>query len=680
MNTSNGELGTRDSWCAKVGLTGGGAASPVSLRLEGGERPEWSVREFDSHPEHGRMVHGLGRRAEPAGDLELVTDYRLAADFAVVEWVPWLANEGEMVSPLVREWLSADVAVTGPGKGEKWLHYASGSSATVHDFAPHRLALRPGTRREFQPAGGRSSSGVLPYFNLATGDGGVVVAIGWSGQWWAEFACGADGDVVLRSGLERTRFRLGPGEKVRGPRVVLLFWEGADATRGHNMWRRWLLKTSRPAPGEAGPSAPFSAATWGETSAQVHGQIVDQIAAKRLPFENYWVDAGWFGPGPWRQSVGTWSPNPELWPGGIRPVTDRAHAAGMKMALWFEPERVAKGSIWAVEHPEWLLHVQGDNAVLSPPATDEPDRDVDWVLAEACRTELEPGDALINLAEPEVLAAVTDFISEKITRWGIDVYRHDFNFAPLQFWRDHDGPDRAGVTEMKYVAGLYAFFDALLARHPGLRIDNCASGGRRIDVEMMQRSVPLTRSDYFFDPVGHQSQTYGLSFWLPCHATIAHTGYSRYALLSATTSGLSLSWCNRFNEREYGPVGTDAENVRSVLRECISLRAYFLGDFYPLTGYTTSHRAWLAYQFHRPELGDGIAIAFRRPECEEETLGLALRGLEHSSVYRVDIDGHRQVVPGPQLAGGLVIKCEEQPGVRVIKYQRADRASGGDRE
>jgi hypothetical protein len=196
---------------------------------------------------------------------------------------------------------------------------------------------------------------------------------------------------------------------------------------------------------------------------------------------------------------------------------------------------------------------------------------------------------------------------------------------------------------------------------------------------MTHRSVPLARSDYFFDPVGHQCQTYGLSSWVPTHAAIAHTGHTRYALLSATTAGLSLSWCNNFNQREYGPVEMDAESVRSLLWECRALRPYFLGDFYPLTAYTTSHAAWLAYQFHRDETGDGIAIAFRRPECPEETVNLALRALDGGSVYDVDVDGRAQVVPGSLLIGGLVVKCEERPGVRVVRYGRRGITSGGDR-
>jgi hypothetical protein len=38
-------------------------------------------------------------------------------------------------------------------------------------------------------------------------------------------------------------------------------------------------------------------------------------------------------------------------------------------------------------------------------------------------------------------------------------------------------------------------WDELRQRHPKLTIDNCASGGRRIDLETCSRSYPLWRSD-----------------------------------------------------------------------------------------------------------------------------------------------------------------------------------------
>jgi alpha-galactosidase len=51
---------------------------------------------------------------------------------------------------------------------------------------------------------------------------------------------------------------------------------------------------------------------------------------------------------------------------------------------------------------------------------------------------------------------------------------------------------------MKHIEGLYNFWDNLLARNPGPLIDNCASGGRRIDLETIGRSVPLWRTDYSY--------------------------------------------------------------------------------------------------------------------------------------------------------------------------------------
>ena len=80
------------------------------------------------------------------------------------------------------------------------------------------------------------------------------------------------------------------------------------------------------------------------------------------------------------------------------------------------------------------------------------------------------------------------------------------------------------MTEIRYIEGLYAFWDALHEQHPGLLIDNCASGGRRLDLETISRSAALWRSDFQcrpdFNPAGMQGQTYGLSSWIPLSAAV----------------------------------------------------------------------------------------------------------------------------------------------------------------
>lgn len=139
--------------------------------------------------------------------------------------------------------------------------------------------------------------------------------------------------------------------------------------------------------------------------------------------------------------------------------------------------------------------------------------------SESLRNQIKENDRLFDLGNPEARGFLASFISERIRVWGLDCFRHDANIAPLEFWRAADAPDRQGLTEIRWVEGLYAFWDELLRRHPHLLIDNCASGGRRIDLETMSRSVPLWRTDFPGDPLGKQCHTYGLSFWVPLNGT-----------------------------------------------------------------------------------------------------------------------------------------------------------------
>ena len=73
---------------------------------------------------------------------------------------------------------------------------------------------------------------------------------------------------------------------------------------------------------------------------------------------------------------------------------------------------------------------------------------------------------LLNLGNEDARRWLTDHISGMIKKEGIGMYRQDFNMNPLQYWRSADKPDRQGITEIRYVEGLYEFWDELLRRHP----------------------------------------------------------------------------------------------------------------------------------------------------------------------------------------------------------------------
>jgi alpha-galactosidase len=313
----------------------------------------------------------------------------------------------------------------------------------------------------------------------------------------------------------------------------------------------------------------------------------------------------------------------------------------MIFVVWFEPERVDPNSRIAREHPEFVLRG-------GPP---------NWT---------QQNDGLFNLADPQARRYLTDLLSRAIEEHGIDVYRNDFNIDPLAFWRAADEPERQGMTEIRYIEGLYEMWDELRARHRGLLIDNCASGGRRIDLETTARSLPLWRSDTQCTPAAQplhdQVQTSGLTRWIPLHSAGAWE-FDPYHFWSVAQAGVVIA-----------PMVTEAgfptEAVRARICELRQWRELWLGEFWPLTPVTTSEKDWCAWQLHLPEHGRGMVMAFRRAEAPEAA-AFRLRGIEEGATYvvRDELTGQAEEVQGTAISE-MQVEADTRPGVRIISYWR----------
>ena len=170
------------------------------------------------------------------------------------------------------------------------------------------------------------------------------------------------------------------------------------------------------------------------------------------------------------QNAGNWEAKKELYPDGLKPISDVLHSSGRKLLLWFEPERVCEGTPWYSEHAKWLLDVPKDMRVYrgfaSKGDADIPMSDPRWIPNESNRNQMQENDRLFNLGIPEAREFLTDFISNKIDEFGLDCFRNDSNIAPLEFWRAADAPDRQGMTEIRWVEGLYAFGMSYCAATP----------------------------------------------------------------------------------------------------------------------------------------------------------------------------------------------------------------------
>jgi alpha-galactosidase len=120
---------------------------------------------------------------------------------------------------------------------------------------------------------------------------------------------------------------------------------------------------------------------------------------------------------------------------------------------------------------------------------------------------------IVDYSEEEVMQFMLDYIGDILEDAGAEWLRVDFTGSLGEKWKLKDatlGDNRVGITEINYVTNLYRLYDGLKERIPGLMIDNCASGGRRIDLETATRAVNLWRSDTGCFP---EHENFATSVW-----------------------------------------------------------------------------------------------------------------------------------------------------------------------
>jgi alpha-galactosidase len=578
-------------------------------------------------------------------------------DFDAVKWVLNFTNTGAENSKILKEVKAIDADFQCKTAGDFKLHSIEGNHISKSDFHPWTKILEPGEDFQFAPTGGRSSEETFPFFNIESpANQGVVFAVGWSGTWLADFVKKNDYTVSVKSGMKYFESYLKAGESIRTPSVALLFWKDKDRMEGHNKFRRFVLAhQSRKINGkfaeyplssgfnyrDPAPCTEYSCLT-----ADYAIAMIRRYTQFGLIPEVYWLDAGWYTGASdfehgktWANTVGNWTVDKERFPHGLKPISDEAHKVGAKFMVWFEPERVIRGTQWAEEHPEWMLDIPNSNK--------------DTYL-------------LFDLGNENARIWMSEYIAQMIRENGIDYYRQDFNMQPDIYWKANDEVGRTGMKEIRHIEGLYAFWDYLLKEFPDLLIDNCASGGRRLDLETISRSAPLWRSDYYHydDPDGYQCHTYGLNYFLPLHGTgILQT--DKYSFRSSVSSALIYNW--KITNKNWS-----ITEMQNCLKEYAEIRPYYYEDYYPLSGTEdlTRDDIWLAYQMNRPSDDSGIILAFRRPKSPDNSIVVQLSGLNPERTYSVSNYDNDIVLSktGKELMSGFVLNIEHERESLLLHY------------
>jgi alpha-galactosidase len=639
-----------------------GKIPPFSFVFDGRSSDDfirsWSYSSEKTESSEPDMVKYRFTYQSSKAGLKVECDVDGYTDFDAVRWVLHFTNTAADNSKTLKEVKAIDISLKYNVPGEFKLHSIEGNHISKRDFHPWTRVMCTGEEYQISPAGGRSSEETFPFFNIESPAGeGAVFAIGWSGTWVVDFEKTNDKTFSVKSGMKYFESYLKAGESIRTPSVCLLFWEGKDLMTGHNKFRRFVLAhLSRKINGkfaryplssgfnyrDPAPCTEYSCLTADYAIAMIH-----RYTQFGLIPEVYWLDAGWYTGASdfehgktWANTVGNWTVDKTRFPDGLKPVSDEVHKVGAKFMVWFEPERVIRGTQWAEEHPQWMLDIPNSNK--------------DTYL-------------LFDLGNEKARQWMSKYIARMIRENGIDYYRQDFNMHPDIYWKANDERGRTGMKEIRHIEGLYSFWDYLLKEFPTLLIDNCASGGRRLDLETISRSAPLWRSDYYHydDPDGYQCHTYGLNFFLPLHGTgILQT--DKYSFRSSVSSALIYNW--KITNKNWS-----ITEMQNCLKEYAEIRSFYYEDYYPLSGTENLVRdnIWLAYQMHRPSDDSGIVVAFRRSQSPDKSIIVQLSGLDSQRTYTISNYDNDVVLTktGKELMDGFELEIDEPRGSLLLHYQ-----------
>ena len=378
------------------------------------------------------------------------------------------------------------------------------------EFTPQRRAVtEPLLLRN---TAGRSSKGLHPWLCLESAEGSaVVVSPAWSGNWRLDAEPTADG-VRVRAGISPDAFVrvLRPGRGFLAPSVYVAAADNrADATAGlAEAVSRWVAPRS--------PEVPLTWNHWWpyedqEISAEAF--LRDVAVARELGFQLAVLDAGWFGGADagsdWWKIRGDWDEeNTVRFPDGVAGLAAATRAEGLEFGIWCEIEALGLDAHIAEVKPEVVARRDGD-ASYRGIREDDPG----WL-------------GYVCLGSPAAREHVADILDRLITRTAARWLKVDFNLDPGPGCSRTDHGHEAGDGLYEHYQGLYAVLDDLRRRHPQLIIEDCSSGGLRLDLGLLSH----VHCGFLSDPDWTEFQLqllWGVSQMLPA-ASIYHFSESQW--------------------------------------------------------------------------------------------------------------------------------------------------------
>ncbi len=184
-------------------------------------------------------------------------------------------------------------------------------------------------------------------------------------------------------------------------------------------------------------------------------------AAAEAGCEYFCIDAGWYSDGEWWDGVGEWLPAPGRFPGGIKEPLDYIRSKGMIPGLWLE------------------LEVMGINCPLAKKVPD------DWFFKRHGRPVMDHGRYQLDFRNKEVRDHADRVIDRLVKEYGVGYIKMDYNINGGL--GTEVNADSFGDGLLEHNRAYLSWLDSVFSRYPDLVIENCGSGGMRMDYAQLSR-------------------------------------------------------------------------------------------------------------------------------------------------------------------------------------------------
>lgn len=205
--------------------------------------------------------------------------------------------------------------------------------------------------------------------------------------------------------------------------------------------------------------------TWGKPTEETINKQLE--TAKALGLKYFVIDAGWYDHNEWSNSIGDWKVSKVNFPSGIKSVVSRIKKAGMIPGIWFEFENVGIKSEAFAKYKDHLLKRDG-HIILSG------------------------SRAFWDMCDPWV----QDYLYDRVIGF---LKENDFGYIKVDYNETYgigcDGAESYGEALRQRVLATQKFFRKIKEEIPGIIIENCASGGHRLEPSMMALSSMASFSD-----------------------------------------------------------------------------------------------------------------------------------------------------------------------------------------